>query len=340
MSKKTTTILMAFLIVLIGIFLVQKYAGQPTGTPASLSELNIEFDPQAVNFIRVFKQDYPDSGLSFARKDTGWVVVNEFNTRAKSEEIKKLFDDVQAVSGSIRGDSDDLYSDFSIDDRNALQIKFLGANDSLLLHFFVGEGGPDGKSCFIRLPGSPNVYMADNNFISRFAAWAASPEKKLPTDRWMNLRLCPIKTQDLAAFKLGTPKTSYEFAQETLASEDTTIPPTKKWTQVTPTKGVALDESKIRSLSSSVTNISAQGVVNPENSTRFGLDKPSYSVWVGDTLGNAILVNFSDKIDTLEQRYVMIQGRDTVYRINKNLFDRIFVTPFEKPKEPKAAAGK
>jgi hypothetical protein len=329
---------MAF-IALLGIFLIQKYATRPSGKPESFSELKISLDPQAVHYIQVYKQDYPDSGLVFARKDTGWIMVNEFNTPAKSDEVKKIFDDVVAVRGSIRSEAEDLYPDFEIDDRRALQIKFLGADQSLLTHVYVGKGTPDGKGCFVRLPGSPNVYKAEKNFISRFAAWAAAPEKKLPTDRWMNLRFCPVKAAEMASFKIQTPKTVYEFAQFTQEPADTAGPPIKAWRQLSPTKGTILEESKIKSLQSSVGNLSAQGVANPDNAGKFGLDNSSYTVSVSDTSGNSGLFSFSEKIDTLEQRYVLVRGNPVVYRVNKNVFERIFVTPFEKPKEPKPAAG-
>jgi len=340
MSKKTMTILFAVFVALVGIFFIQKYFGQPSRKPASLSELKLEFDPQAVQYIQVFKQDYPDSGIYFARRDTGWVIVNEHNTAAKKEEVQKIFDDLQAVTGTVRGESEDLYGDFEIGESNALQIKFLGADNSLLLHIYVGKGGPDGHTCFVRLPASPRVFLANQNFISRFAAWAAPPEKRLPTDRWLNLRVSPMKSQDLAAFKLHTPKVDYEFVQETVPPVDSGAAPTKIWKQVSPTKGDILEENKIKSLQSAVGNLNAQGVANPDYATGFGLEKPQYSVTVNDTIGNSGLVVFSDKIDTLEQRYVLLKGQPTVYRINKGVFERIFVTPFEKPKEPKKPAGK
>jgi hypothetical protein len=47
-----------------------------------------------------------------------------------------------------------------------------------------------------------------------------------------------------------------------------------------------------------------------------------------------MLINFSDKIDTLDTRYVTVQGRNTVYKVGKWVFERVFMSPFEKPKEP------
>jgi hypothetical protein len=337
MSKKTTYILLGIFAALLVIFILQRSLTHPATEQKSLEDLSVKFDPLAVNAIQVFKQDYPDSGLMFAKKDTGWVVVNDYNTPAKSTEIDKLLADLSAVHGTVRGESEDLYPDFSITDQNALQIKLTGADNSTLAHVYIGKGGPDGKTCFMRLPGSPKVYMADNNFISRFAAWAATPEKKLPTDRWMNLGLCTLDKGAVTAFKLHTPKTDYDFTQVIQAPGDSANPATKTWQQNAPTRGMKLDEGKIRGLQSSICGVSAIGVANPALANSNSLDKPPYSIWVSDSLGNSMLLNFSDKIDTLEQRYVTVQGRSTVFRINKGIFERIFVNPFEPPKEPKPA---
>jgi hypothetical protein len=214
----------------------------------------------------------------------------------------------------------------------------LGADSSLLVHVFVGKGGPDGKSCFMRLPGSPKVYLADNNFISRFSAWGASPEKKLPADRWMNLNLCKTaRDNNMSTFKVHTPKTEYEFAAVSQPPVDSSSPPTKTWQQLAPKKGMILDENKIRGLQSIISNLIAQGVANPANARSYNLDKPSYTVWVSDSLGNSGIMNFSDKIDTLDNRYVTVSGDNMVYKVNKGVFERVFVTPFEPPKEAKPA---
>jgi hypothetical protein len=339
MSKKTITILLVILVVLVGVFIIQRSLSSLSLKPKSLSELEMSFVPESVSYIQVFKEEFPDSGLYFARRDTGWIVVNEYGTQAKTGEIQKLLTDIGIVKGAVRAESEDLYPEFSITDNAALQIRLLGADSSLVAHIYVGKGGPDGHSCFVRLPGSPRVYLAENNFVSRFAAWNAPAFKKLPTDRWMNLNLCSLDRNSVSSIKLNTPKAQYEFALVKEESDDTSAAPVMKWQQVLPMKGTRLEESKIRSLQGGISGLNATGVANPANADQFGMDKPSYSVWLADTLGNSTLINFSDKIDTLEERYATVQGRSTVYRVNKGAFEHIFVTPFEKPKESKPKAS-
>ena len=334
MSKKTIYILLGVFVVLIAIFLLQKALTRPAGKSESLAALKINFPVDQVSYIQVFKQDYPDSGLFFARKDTTWIVASQYGAPAKNDDVKKIIGDLDSLSGSVRGEDASLYPDFAITDRDALQIKLFGADSSLLAHVYVGKGGSDGHSCFMRLPGSPTVYLANNNFISRFAAWNAPPEKKLPTDRWMELSLCNLKRENMISIKMHTPKTDYEFAATTQPAEDTLSKPKKVWNQVAPSKGKKLDEPKMLGIASSLAYFKANDVADPSYSHQFGLDKPPYSLWAGDSSGQTVLVNFSDKVNDAEDRYVSVAGKPLLYKINKASFERFFVSPFEEPKKP------
>ncbi len=328
MNKKMIYTLLVVLVALIVISYALKGLDRATSSPESLDELRIEFDPGEVTRIDVYKQDYPDSGLHFVKHESGWVVVNVFSSPAKEEDIEKLFTDLTEVKGSVRGESADLYRDFDITDDKALQIELFGSDGSKLVHLYVGKGS-GGRECFMRMAGLPVVYLADENFISRFAAWNAAPEKKLPTDRWLQMTLCDIDRDAMTSFKISTGKTDYEFAFVEEPSEDTLTPPMKAWRQISPKKGIKLEESKIKSLSSSLAGLRASDVVDPSEKSRYGLDKPNYILRAGDDQENAAEIYFGNKIDDSEDRYAAVTGRESVYKVSKSTFERFFVKPFE-----------
>lgn len=329
MNKKTIYALLAILVALMVISYALKGLDRATSSPESLNELRIEFDPDQVARIDVYKQDYPDSGLHFAKHESGWVIINAYGSPAKEEDIEKLITDLREASGSIRGESADLYEDFDITDDKALQIELFGSDGSKLVHLYVGKGS-GGRDCFMRLAGLPVVYMADENFISRFAAWDAPPEKKLPTDRWLQLTLCDIDRDAMTSFKINKGKTAYEFALIEEPSEDTLTPPIRAWRQMSPQKGIKLEESKIKSLSSSLAGLRAVDVVDPSEKSKYGLDKPKYVIRAGDDQENTAEIFFGNKIDDSEDRYAAVRGRESVYKVSKSTFERFFVQPFEK----------
>jgi hypothetical protein len=328
MNKKIIYVLLAVLVVLVVVSYALKNLNRATSSPESLNELQVEFDPDMVTRIDVYKEAYPDSGLHFAKRESGWVVTNEFDSPAKEEDVDKLLTDLNEVKGSIRAETADLYDDFEIGDEQALQIRLSAADSSELLHMYVGKGS-GGRECFVRLSGSPTIYLADNNFISRFAAWNAPPEKKLPTNRWLELRLCDIDRDAMTSFKITSGKNVYEFALLEEPSEDTLTPPTKAWKQIAPDKGKNLEESKIKSLSSSLAGLRATSVADPSKRDEYGLDGQKYILWAADGGGSTAVIDFGDKTGENDDRYASVEGRDTVYLVNKSTFERFFVKPFE-----------
>ena len=329
MNRKIIYVLIGIFAVLLLVSYIQRSFERATGKPETLNQLSLSFEPEKVTKIDVFKQDYPDSGLHFLKRDTVWVVTNEYSAPAKGSDVRKLIDDLHAISGTVRGESADLFSNFDITDEKALQIEFHDSDNNKVLHIYVGKGGGTGRESFVRLAGSPITYLADENFISRFAAWNAPPEKKLPTDRWLELKLCEFDKNNIESIKINKGKTIFEFVNQETPSEDTLSPPQKVWKQISPEKGTRLDENKIKSLSAGIAGLRGKGVVDPANGEKFGLDKPKSIVWIGDNSGKGIEIDVGDPVNKDEDRYVVIKGRGTVYNIDKGTFERIFVKPFE-----------
>ncbi len=245
MNKKIMYLMLAVLGVLLLSSLLLKNFDSATSTPESFSALEINFDIERAARIDVYKRDFPDSGIHLAKIDTFWVVTNEYNAPAKKEDVVKLLTEMNDVSGEIRAEDAELYGNFDITDEIALQIEILDSEGAKLAHAYIGKGG-GGRDCFMRLAGSPVVYLANENFISRFAAWNSPPEKKLPTDRWIELALCDIPRNNVKSFEINKRKTKYEFALVETPSEDSLAPPIETWTQLSPKKGLRLEESKIK----------------------------------------------------------------------------------------------
>lgn len=330
MNKKTIYFMLIALGVLLVFSFLLKSFDSTTSSPESFTALDIDFDQELIAKIDIFKRDFPDSGLHFIKTNTVWVVSNEYGAPAKSDDVEKLMADLNAVSGQVRGEAAELYAEFDITDENALQIEMYDSEGSKLVHVYIGKGG-SGRESFMRIAGSPVVYLANENFISRFAAWQAPPEKKLPADRWIELALCDIPRADVKSFKITKSKTEYEFALIEEPSEDSLAPPSEVWTQLSPKKGFKLEESKIKRLHSSLVGLRASGVTNPESKDKFGLDKPKNAIWIADAGGNSVSIKFSKPVNDDGERYAMIEGKDAVYTVPKHTFERVFEDPFKKP---------
>jgi len=291
MKRKNLITLIIVLGVLIVIYLIQNMGTDRKTISESLVNLYPDFNSSSVNQIKVFKQEYPDSGLLFTKKDGRWIVDSYFGAPARQDEIDKLMGDIKALQGEIRSTNQDLFGDFEIADDVALHMEFLGVDSSPLAHMLIGKGIP--KACFARNSGSDTVYMAGMNFISRFAAWNAEPSKKMPGKRWAELKMTEFDKEQVNQIELKIGKKTYRFEKQEEISDDTLQVIKFVWQQVEPSKG-KLEEKKITDILSRISSLR----------------------------GNT---------DTTEStRYANIEGKPHVYLLAKYNFESIFVNPFKK----------
>ena len=334
MKSKNLVILVAVLGVLVIIYLVQSLTTSKKTVSESLTTVYPDFNQSSVSYIKAFKQEYPDSGLYFAKKDGQWVITSYFNAPARQTEVDKLLDDVKKLQGEIRSTNEGLFSDYDISDDQALHLEFLGPDSSVLANILVGKGVPEASSSsFLRKAGSDTVYMADQNFLSRFAVWNADPAKKLTEKRWAELKMADFDKAKVNQIALKDNKKEYAFEkqEEMVKGDDDTTQTTKTvWKQTKPSKN-PLDEKKIEDILTRISNLRGSDIVSTTVDKEHGLLSPKYSASVVDSDGQAFTYYFGAQADTSGNNYyAMIEGKPFVYKVAKYNFESIFVNPFKK----------
>jgi len=334
MKNKNFVILVIVLALLVVIFAVQQLSHDKKTVKESLIQLFPDFNKSSVAYIDVYKLEYPDSGLTFAKKDGNWIVTSYFDAPGKETEIDKLLDDINLLQGEVRATRPDLFNDFDISDSLALHIVFLSSDSTEILHLLVGKGvAGAARSSFVRKDGDDLVYKASENFLSRFAVWNAEPAKRMPGKRWADLKLTDLDKDDITAFGLKVGNKQYEFSKKEQASEDTTAPPTYVWQQDEPKKGKVLEDKDIKPIVNRLARLTASDIVGREVMPEYGLTKPKYKADI--TAGNNQQVNvfFGNEADTTSNaRYVMVEGKPVIYEAAKYNFEALFVNPFKDSK--------
>jgi len=331
MRSKNLFTLAIVLGVLIVIYLVQTLGTDKKSVSESLVDIYPDFSSSSVSYIKVFKQDYPDSGLSFAKKDGKWLVNSYFNAPAKVTEIDKLFDDVKRLQGEIRSIKPELFSDYEIGDDVALHMEFMGPDSTDLAYFLIGKGVPQAsKASFARKNGSDTVYMANVNFLSRFAAWNAEPAKRMPGKRWVELKMAEIDKEKVNSFEIKIKKKNYLFEKKEEISEDTLETTKFVWRQVKP-GGDKLTEDQITGVLNRLANLRANEIIGNEVLPEYKLSKPDYVLSITSDDGLITSIDFGGEADTTgNMRYTMVEGQPYIYTISKYNFESVFVTPFKK----------
>jgi hypothetical protein len=335
MKNKNFLILIAVLVALVLIYVIQQFAtGRKT---LSETELTIYpgLDSAAVKYVKVFKRDYPDSGVVFARQDTGWIVSSHFDAPAKNSEVWKLISDIKALTGEVRSSSPELLADYDLTDSLALNIILLGSDSSPMAHMMVGKGLTGaGRSSFIRKNGDNTVYKANENFLSRFSMWDSKPYTKIPLNRVMDLKMANIAVDSMKSLQLVAKGKNYLFERQQQSAGDSTTPPQYAWQQKEPAKGKSLEDRDIAGIASRLCSLSGSDLLRSDNPAAFGLDKPQYQANIIFNGGSKTSFVFGAMADTISKmHYTVVDSKPFIYKVNDAVVQGLFENPF-KPKEP------
>jgi hypothetical protein len=330
MKSRPFVFLIAALVVLVAIYLVQQQSTEKKTISESLIQLCPDFNMSSVKYISVYKQDYPDSGLHFVKKDGTWLVASYFDAPAKENDIETLLSDVKSLQGEIRSTKPELFGDYDISDSLALHMIFSGPDSSEIAHFLVGKGVPQAsRSSFMRNAGADTVYKADQNFLSRFAVWNAEPWKKMPGKRWAEMAITNTDRNIIQSIEIKDKKKTYLFARKLKEVEDTTAMPEYVWEQTAPTRGKILEDKDIQTILGRLSRLNAKEIIGREAKPEYGLARPEYVAGFTTEDGTQTRINFGAEIDTTSSsRYATVEGKPYVYDIAKYNFESLFVTPF------------
>ncbi|OQX91069.1 MAG: hypothetical protein B6D58_08935 [candidate division Zixibacteria bacterium 4484_95] len=309
MRNKSFIVLLSVLGVLIIVYIIQNLSTGRKSATESFIQLFPDLNPSSVSYIKVYKQEYPDSGLAFAKKEGQWVISSYYDVPGKQSDIEKILQDAKNIKGEIRSTKPELFDDYEITDSLALHLEFLGPDSSEVAHFLVGKGVKQAsRSSFIRNYNSDTVYMVNENFISRFAVWQAEPSKKMPVNRWTELKMADVNKDDVKSIEIVAKRKKYLFEKKEQATEDTLEPIKYVWQQIKPKKGKILD-----------------------NPAELGFAKPKYIASITTTDGETISFEFGNMIDTTSKNvYAMVKGKPFVYKVTNYYFSSLFEKPFEK----------
>jgi|GEM_PF-1558182 hypothetical protein len=337
MKNKNFIILIAVLIALILIYVIQQFATGKKSLSESEQVMFPGLDSTAVKIIKVYKRDYPDSGVVFARQDTGWIVTSHFDAPAKNADVWKLISDIKALTGEIRSTNPELLTDFDLTDSLALNIVLLDGNSSPLVHMLVGKGvAGAGRSSFIRKNGENTVYKASENFLSRFSLWDAKPYTRIPINRVVDLKIATIAVDSMQSLQIITKGKTYLFERQQQSSDDSASPAHYVWVQTEPAKGKSLEDRDISGIASRLCSMSGTDLLRSDNLAAFGLDKPQYQANVAFNGGTKLSFSFGAMADTVAKtHYTMVNVKPFIYKVTDPVFQGLFENPFKPKESPK-----
>jgi hypothetical protein len=331
MSRRTISWLVAALLV-IGLlsWVTQKrrYSTVEDGGYQALLETPI--DPAAVQSFTAWLGSKPDSTITLARSDDGWVVASRWNWPAKKDLVDQLLGDLEKLKGERRASSEDVLADFEIGEENGMHLVGKGSGDTELFHLVVGKTALRGGS-FARLDGSNDVYLVPASLRSPFGVFGEEP-KAPDARRWLELRIHRAERNEVDALTL-------DKGGKTLVLEKVFAEPAEgdstdggagggvdrtQWTWKPDAAG-AFDKAKTDGILSTLANLYASDPVEPvEDWARYGLADASRKVTLRFQDGHTVTVAFGSTSPEDEKKTYVRVDDGLPALIYTSTVDRVF----------------
>lgn len=319
------------------------YFAQNSGNDRAIEGLGYEKilgDKTAKDDIKAVKCFYSgkeDEAVQLALKDDKWIVTTKFDAPANRDKVDGLLDKLENLEGELRSTSDEVLADYELEDNKALHLVLLDSKDSELKHLLIGKQGSDYNKMFVRLKGSNDVYLANQNLRSDFGIYGQQSNRPLESKSWCDLQLLALTENELQKIEVTAPhkKIALELQEQIIeepeapeTDTETPVPPQveKKWVVIEPKLETEAKESGINRLVRAFSNVNVSDVIARGGLAEYGLEKSQGTCTVTGTDGEKHTIYFGSPVpDGNGAYYVRIDEDNLVYRMEKWKVENIFM---------------
>jgi len=272
MKKNQILFLLAVLLVLVGLVFFKKSRVSPEVTREEFAEVAVDFkDGEHAGIIEILKGSDPQPGLRLVRSGENWTMPLRWNMPVQQKKINDAFAMLKGLKGELRGTDEKLFSDFEIEDDKAYRIKIKGADDKELLHLLIGTKSPRHGASFIRLAGSPNVFLVDFNLMVTFGI-NTGEVKSLSEKYWADMKVIDFDNADITGIRMD--KRPENGPAKIIELNKTVDPATNRarWSFARQDLPFSVDAEKAASYLDIMKGLTGTDFHDP-NSTEYGFDK-------------------------------------------------------------------
>ncbi|UCD58452.1 MAG: DUF4340 domain-containing protein, partial [Candidatus Hydrogenedentota bacterium] len=289
--------------------------------------------------VKCYLAGQEDTAVHLFRQDDGWVVKSKFDAPAKESKVNELIKKLQGLKGELRSSSEDVLSDYGIDDDNALHLVLLDAEGQEKKRLLVGRQGPNWNEVFVRQAGSNDVYLVGENLRRDFGIHSEENAGPIDSKQWCELTVLSVSGEDLSRIELEAPHRRLVLERkeatepvvdsesgEKADTEEQSEPPAKEWMVVEPELDETPKESGINRLTAAFANFNVSDVVARGGLESYGLEEPRATCTLTTQAGETYIFQFGDPIpDGDGAHYVRLGDDDLVYRMDRWKLDSIFI---------------
>ncbi|WP_456434331.1 DUF4340 domain-containing protein [Thermosulfuriphilus sp.] len=190
-----------FLALLVG-YVLQQRAQRPSEVSEVFKPLAQGLELSEVKEIYLFQAQ---EGLRLRREGGDWWVEDGLRAPAEKSKIEHLLELLSRLSGELRAEGEEFFSDFGLKDQAALHVALKGRDGRDLFHLLIGHRGPQWESTFVRLAGQKRIYLVPEDLLGLFEIWDRQP--KVPSAKvFVELKVIDLLPDNLDRLSLSWPR--------------------------------------------------------------------------------------------------------------------------------------
>ncbi|MDE0204648.1 MAG: DUF4340 domain-containing protein [Candidatus Tectomicrobia bacterium] len=336
MSGKRLLPLAAVLVVLVAVALMVKRQPTPTRLMDQVGWERLVPDTlraESITGVDIYQGRMPDQVLSLRRQGEGWQVVTYFDAPVRPSRIETLLEHIGGLEGELRADREELVAEFDLEEEQALHLLvYTGDAEEPALHLLAGRGGR--RSGFVRLVGDSRVYNVDLNLHSMAGLWGENLGSPPAAETWLQLRLNEIRSENVAAVELDSPRGHFRFARvgpEDAEGGEGAAEEQGSWRSEVPDVDYEVNQQLLNRLAVALGNLRADDVADGSDAAAYGLEDSVYravlTVQMGGEPERQVRMQFGNEVPGADMdgaRYAVQEGDETVYVVPGWSFRQLF----------------
>lgn len=283
----------------LGALVFLRQSGEETPNLVEQAELKplvpADLDVDTVNRIEIYSGAAPSERAVLVRDGDRWRITSHYNALTNQGRAQQLLDAVKDLQGEFRATaSDEQLADYDLsEDRGWHTVGFDGPERNVLFHVITGKA-PKYGNMFMRAVDSSDVYVVDHNLRRDAYNYSLEWDDKPSSPAWVDKAIVQLPGDDFTRFELTMPDkslvvekqekpaTSAESTEGTAEEGEETpaVPaePETEWAAIEGGRSGTIHQTPFSDLSRYIANLAAEGVVDPEKKTIWGLDNPGYQL--------------------------------------------------------------
>lgn len=326
MKKGQIIFLIILLAVLVGLVVLKKKQTPPELTQEEYAEVALDFQQgQDAQTIEIFKGAEEQPTLRLARSGENWSMPLRWELPVQKTKIDDAFGMLKNLKGELRGSDEKLFPDFEIEDEKAYHIKIKGAEDKELLHLLLGNKRPKYGSNFIRLGGSPKVFLVNFNLMVTFGI-NTGDVTTINEKQWVDLKLTDFNNSDITGIKIENRSESSTSPRIVELSKSVDPSGVARWSFARQDLPFSVDAEKVSKYLDDVKQLTGTDFHDPAG-TAYGFENFNAQVTLNADAEDKKRVLTMGEVSSSdsESRYVRIAQGKPVFTLSKYSINNVLV---------------